>query len=180
MNATSRTWTAGLLAALALGALTGCGESDAGDSGKPKGASDTQQVATNAEKYMNAWMSKPNPKVRCKLETKANRPNYRHDGGTLAGCISEYTSHDDDQADPSRAPLSIAISHVQDVQATGQHPAGKGALASMHRKGEDPFRYVLRLVKEDGQWAVEQSESVYSGRYGHTADPVVDVLARME
>lgn len=172
---TSRPLSVALLAALAL-TSTACGSSDSPTAATP---SSTNQVARNAQQYMSAWMANPHPETRCRLETKAKHPNYAKDGGTLTGCINTYASRNaTPTAGPTRAPLTITIDHIQDVAASAKHPAGKGALANLHRQGEEPFRYALRLVQDEGQWRVEQTESI-NGDYRHTADPVLAVLASM-
>ncbi|MEJ1202822.1 MULTISPECIES: hypothetical protein [unclassified Streptomyces] len=174
------------LALTTLAALAGCSsdtEPNASTDHKPTSASsgpDTAQlVADNARGYMLAWQA-TNPsdaKRMCDLSTKAHRPNFDEDGGTMAGCLNSYWkdigAEDDDS---TRAPLTIKISHVQDVAASPTHPAGKGALATGHRAGEDQWRNVLRLIQEDGKWRVEQVEDV-DDYFAHTADPVATILA---
>lgn len=129
---------------------------------------------------MKAWMLDPaDVKTMCELETKAARPNFTDDGGTVDGCIAARKSLTERTPESDRAPLQFVIEHVQDVKASRKHPAGKGVLATGQRSGEKPFRYALRLIKEDGQWKIEQDEDVYEDRYGHTADPVADVLWSM-
>jgi hypothetical protein len=168
-----RAWAATVATTAVLGALGAC----SADS-RPK-ANDSPQVAAAAKAYMAAWMVKPSqPKAMCALETTAARPNFGKDGGTLAGCIAAYQDYFKDQK-PDTKQLTIRVSHVQDVPASGTRPAGKGALATLTRAGSEPFRYVLRLVKEDGRWRIAQSADVDSSRYAHTADPVADVLRRM-
>lgn len=146
-----------------------------------KGPGAEQQVAAVAKDYMRAWLIvSPSDSTRmCELQTKAARPNFDDDGGTLKGCITTYKDYFSDPDDDSgRAPLTVTIDHVQDVVASAQHPAGKGALATMHRTGEKPFRYALRLIKEDGRWRVEQTADV-SDDHRHTDDPVAAVLENL-
>ncbi|WP_217246898.1 hypothetical protein [Streptomyces sp. AC602_WCS936] len=182
---TRRTGVAAL-ALLTLSALSSCSSdtesSPAADhkpTTAPPGPSDDNLVAKNAHAYMVAWHAH-NPadaKAMCELSTRAHRPNFDDDGGTIAGCRSSYWkdigAKDDDS---TRAPLTIRISHVQDVPASLTHPAGKGVLATGHRAGEDPWRDVLRLVEEDGAWRVEQVEDD-DPYFAHTADPVAAILA---
>ncbi|MFI7087547.1 hypothetical protein ACIBUR_28625 [Streptomyces anulatus] len=173
---TFRILTAGLSAA-ALAGLAACGS----DTGSDRPAGDpTAKVAANARAYMTAWMaSRPSDgKAMCELQTKAARPNFDEDGGTLDGCIKQRAQDSESGAsDDTSGKLTIKISAVQDVPASDAHPAGKGALASMSRPGKDPFRYALRLVKEDDQWLVEQITDV-GEQFAHTADPVAPVLAQ--
>ncbi|MGW1290199.1 hypothetical protein ACWD4N_43005 [Streptomyces sp. NPDC002586] len=163
---------------MAATALSACGTSSDKDSGGDKAAQTTADVSRVAKQYMTAWMSKPSqPDTMCTLETKAARPNFTKDGGTLKGCTAAYTDMFKDQ-DPNSAPLTVAISKVQDVKASAGQPAGKGALATCKRPGRDAFRYALRLVQEDGQWRISQKAEADEDQYAHTADPVADVLAR--
>ncbi|EGX58473.1 MULTISPECIES: hypothetical protein [Streptomyces] len=181
MNPRIRRASAAALAAAVLTALAACSNSDS-DSGsdKPqkKGPSTEQLVSKAAQDYMHAWMAvKPaDAKTMCELSTKASRPNFDEDGGTLAGCVKERKTIGAEDTDTTRAPLDIKISNVQDVPASDTHPAGKGALATMHRSGEDQFRYAVRLVKEGDKWLIEQTSDV-GDRFAHTADPVAPVLA---
>ncbi|MFD3422033.1 hypothetical protein [Streptomyces decoyicus] len=178
MNPHIRRTAGAVLTATALTTLAAC-SSDTG-SNKPKahGPSTTELVSKSSHDYMHAWMAvaPADAKTMCSLQTKAARPNFDEDGGTLAGCIKERKDIGDEDTDSGRAPLNIKISNVQDVAASASHPAGKGALATMHRAGEDQFRYVLRLVKEGDKWLIEQTSDV-GERFSHTADPVASVLA---
>jgi hypothetical protein len=174
------------LALTALSTLSGCSSdtepaaaSDRKVAPAPPAPDHNKLIADTARAYMLAWLAK-NPadaKSMCELSTKAHRPNFDEDGGTITGCVNSYWKDigagDDDSG---RAPLTIKISHVQDVAASPTHPAGKGALATGHRAGEDQWRNVLRLIKEDGKWRVEQVEDV-DDYFAHTADPVVPILA---
>ena len=179
---TSRLATA-VLTCSVLGALGACSANSSPDKATaPTTPSPQQQVTTVARNFMHAWMAvtPSDGKTMCELQTKAARPNFDEDGGTLAGCIARRKQ--DSTADTngaSRAPLSISISNFQDVPASRTHPAGKGVLATMHRAGEKPFRYALRVVKDGNQWHIEQRNDVGS-RYRHTADPVASVLAERE
>ncbi|MFF4951250.1 hypothetical protein [Streptomyces chattanoogensis] len=174
--------------ALLAAPLTACGssESSAADgkstspqSDKPAAADDDQQVSKAAQAYMKAWMIDPaDVKAMCQLTTKAARPNFDDDGGTVGGCVTERKDLAERSPEPERAALKFTITDVQDVNASRKHPAGKGVLATGQRDGEKPFRYALRLIKEDGQWRIEQRESVDS-KYNHTADPVADILWSM-
>lgn len=165
-------------AAAALLTLSACGSSDDGKpSGQDTARQDTKEVTNTAQTYMTAWMSRPSqPEKMCNLETKAARPNYSKDGGSLKGCVTTYTGYFADQK-PDNTTLTVTIDHVQDVAASGTRPAGKGVLATCKRAGNDPFRYALRLVKEDGAWRIAQSAEADGDQYAHTADPVADVLA---
>ncbi|MFI1944690.1 hypothetical protein ACH46F_12655 [Streptomyces virginiae] len=173
---------------LMTAALTACGSSDpapndAGSTpqpfGNPTAVSDDVQITAAAEGFMKAWMLDPaDVKAMCEHQTKAARPNFTDDGGTVEGCVAERKSLTERTPEPGRAPLRFTVDHVQDVKASRKHPAGKGVLATGQRDGSKPFRYALRLVKEDGRWRVEQREDVAS-RYDHTADPVADVLWSM-
>ncbi|MFK0142562.1 hypothetical protein [Streptomyces murinus] len=165
-------------AAAALLTLSACGSSDDGKpSGKDSAQQETEQVVKTAKSYMTAWMSRPSqPEKMCDLETKAARPNYSKDGGTLKGCVTTYNGYFADQK-PDNTTLTITVDHVQDVPATGTQPAGKGALATGKRAGREPFRYALRLVKDAGAWRIAQSEEADGDQYAHTADPVAAVLA---
>ncbi|MEV7885177.1 hypothetical protein ACWD3I_25365 [Streptomyces sp. NPDC002817] len=166
-------------AAAVLTTLAACSDSGSGsDKAQTKGPSAEQLVTKAAGDYMHAWMAvKPaDAQTMCALSTKASRPNFDEDGGTLAGCVRERKTIGAEDTDATRAPLDIKISNVQDVPASDTHPAGKGALATMHRSGEDQFRYVVRLVKEGDQWLIEQTSDV-GDRFSHTADPVAPVLA---
>lgn len=177
---TSRTAPLATAAALAAMLLTAC---SSGDSEKDKPAAKpnpTVQITKTAKAYVTAWFdTKPTDgKTMCALQTKAARPNFDDDGGTLKGCVAERTEDSDEPAESGRAPLTIKITKVQDVPASDAHPAGKGVLATMHRSGEEPYRYVLRLVKEGSdQWKIEQTSDV-NDRFAHTADPVAPVLAQ--
>lgn len=165
-------------AAAALLALSACGSSDDGNpSGQDTARQQTKDVTSTARSYMTAWMSRPSqPATMCGLETKAARPNYARDGGSLKGCVTTYTSYFADQKADSTA-LAVTIDHVQDIAASGSRPAGKGALATCKRADDEPFRYALRLVQEGGAWRVAQSAEADGEKYAHTADPVADVLA---
>ncbi|MEU6183206.1 MULTISPECIES: hypothetical protein [Streptomyces] len=170
----------------ALSALSGCSsdtEPAAASDYKPapvsSGPDHDKLVADTARDYMLAWLAE-NPadaKSMCELSTKAHRPNFDDDGGTITGCVNSYWkdigAKDDDNG---RAPLTIKISHLQDVAASQAHPAGKGVLATGHRAGEDQWRNVLRLIAEGGKWRVEQVEDV-DDYFAHTADPVAPILA---
>ncbi|MER6126564.1 hypothetical protein ABT173_28895 [Streptomyces sp. NPDC001795] len=164
--------------AAALLALSACGSSDDGkQSGNDAAQQETKQVANAAKAYMTAWLQRPSqPKQMCELETKAARPNYSKDGGSLSGCITTYTAYFNDQK-PEKSALTIAVDHVQDVPASSSRPAGKGALATCKRAGGEPFRYALRLVKEGGAWRIAQRAEADGDQYAHTTDPVADVLA---
>ncbi|MEU8432848.1 hypothetical protein AB0F18_08005 [Streptomyces sp. NPDC029216] len=176
-------------AVLTTASLTACGSSEPAPKDgkapsrpqeKPTAVSEDTQVAKAAEAFMKAWMLDPaDVKAMCEHETKAARPNFTDDGGTVDGCIASRKTLTERTPEADRAPLRFTIDHVQDVKASRKHPGGKGVLATGQRDGEKPFRYVLRLIKEDGQWLVEQYEDVYEGRYGHSADPVADVLWSM-
>ncbi|WP_217223110.1 hypothetical protein [Streptomyces anulatus] len=165
-------------AAAALLTLSACGSSDDGKpSGQDTAQQETKQVKATAQSYVTAWMSRPSqPEKMCDLETKAARPNYSKDGGSLKGCVTTYTGYFADQK-PDDTALTVSIDHVQDIDASGAHPAGKGALATGERAGGEPFRYALRLVKEAGAWRIAQSEEADGEKYTHTADPVADLLA---
>ncbi|MFD9040883.1 hypothetical protein [Streptomyces bottropensis] len=179
MNPRTRRASAAAVAAAVLTTLAACSTSDSGsDKPQKKGPSTEQLVSKAAQDYMHAWMAvKPaDAKTMCELSTKASRPNFDEDGGTLAGCVEERKTIGAEDTDTTRAPLDIKISNVQDVPASDTHPAGKGALATMHRSGEDQFRYAVRLVKEGDKWLIEQTSDV-GDRFAHTADPVAPVLA---
>ncbi len=165
-------------AAAALLTLSACGSSDDGKpSGQDTAQQDTKEVTTTAQAYMTAWLSRPSqPEKMCDLETKAARPNYSKDGGSLKGCVTTYSGYFADQK-PDNSALTVSVDHVQDVAASGTRPAGKGALATGKRAGGEPFRYALRLVKEAGVWRIAQSEEADGNKYAHTADPVADLLA---
>ncbi|WP_432156110.1 hypothetical protein [Streptomyces sp. bgisy153] len=165
-------------AAAALLTLSACSSSDdSKPSGQDTAQQETKEVASVAKSYMTAWMSRPSqPKQMCELETKAARPNYSKDGGSLEGCVTTYTGYFADQK-ADNTTLTVAIDHVQDVAASGTRPAGKGALATCKRVGGEPFRYALRLVKEGSAWRIAQSAEADGDQYAHTADPVADVLA---
>ncbi|MEV1040458.1 hypothetical protein AB0J01_27970 [Streptomyces sp. NPDC050204] len=168
------------LASAALTTLAAC-SSDTGSS-KPASHGDTttEQVSRNAHAFMTAWMatSPSDGTTMCELQTKAARPNSGTDGGTLAGCIKQRREDNDtDPADNTGGTLTITISKIQDVPASDEHPAGKGALATMAQPGKNQFRYVLRLVKEGGKWLVEQTNEV-GERLTQTEDPVAPVLAQ--
>ncbi|MFF4205581.1 hypothetical protein ACFYZ8_33590 [Streptomyces sp. NPDC001668] len=183
MNSRTRLAAAALTATV-LGALAAC-SSSGGTPAKPSASADpTAKVKSTAATYMKAWMAvtPSDGRTMCTLETAAARPNYDDDGGTLKGCIAQRQEDSAaDTADPAstQAPLSIKVSNVQDVPASDTHPAGKGVLATMHRTGDKPFRYALRLVKDGDAWRIEQKTDV-GDRYAHTADPVAAVLAQME
>ncbi|MFF6829870.1 MULTISPECIES: hypothetical protein [Streptomyces] len=183
MNSRTRLAAAALTATV-LGALAACSSSD-GTPAKPSASADaTARVKSTATTYLRAWMAvtPSDGRTMCTLETAAARPNFDDDGGTLKGCIARRQQDSAaDTADPSstRAPLSITVSNVQDVPASHTHPAGKGVLATLHRSGDKPFRYALRLVKDGDAWRIEQKTDV-GDRYAHTADPVAAVLAQME
>ncbi|MFB6884141.1 hypothetical protein ACFCY8_25265 [Streptomyces noursei] len=178
MNPHPRRTAGALLAVTALAALTACSTDSGTTKPAPHGPSTTELVTKAAGDYMHAWMAvKPaDARTMCELQTKASRPNFTKDGGTLAGCITERKDIGAGDTDTNRAPLNIKISNIQDVPASPRHPAGKGAMATMHRAGEDQFRYVLRLVKEGESWHIEQTSDV-GDRFSHTADPVAAVLA---
>ncbi|MEU5425775.1 hypothetical protein AB0H73_09220 [Streptomyces olivoreticuli] len=171
-----------LTTAVLVAALASCSSASSGTSDDhPKGPGEAQQVTTVAKDYLHAWMavSPADHKTMCELKTKAARPNFGQDGGTLDGCITaskDGAAGKDDNA--GRAPLDITVDHVQDVTASRKHPAGKGALATLHRDGEEPFRYAMRLIKEDGHWRVEQTTDV-GDNYRHSDDPVAGVLENM-
>ncbi|MGW0703021.1 hypothetical protein ACWD0A_27645 [Streptomyces sp. NPDC002867] len=180
MNPRIRCVTAAVLAGLATAALASCSSSNSPSDKSAAGPSTTELVTKSAHDYMHAWMAvePSNASAMCKLQTKAARPNFDKDGGTLQGCIAEReTISAGSSTDPSRGALDITISHVQDVPASATHPAGKGALATMKRPDEDQFRYALRLVKEGDTWLIEQTTDV-GERYAQTADPVAPVLAQ--
>ncbi|MFH0246366.1 hypothetical protein ACGRHY_28995 [Streptomyces sp. HK10] len=182
MNPRIRRTAGAVLTAAVLTALPACSSDSGSDSDKPaSGPATTELVTKAAHDYMHAWMAvePSDAATMCELQTKAARPNFDEDGGTLAGCIKERQSDSSDEADSNRGPLDIKISNIQDVPASTSHPAGKGALATMQRPGEDQFRYVLRLVKEGDKWLIEQTSDV-GDRYAHTADPVAPVLAAMD
>ncbi|WP_030717952.1 hypothetical protein [Streptomyces sp. NRRL S-237] len=174
--------------AVMTAALTACGSAEpaphAGRSapqpfGSPTAVSEDVQIAAAAEGFMKAWMLDPaDVRSMCEHQTKAARPNFTDDGGTVEGCVAERKSLTERTPEPQRAQLRFTVDHVQDVNASRKHPAGKGVLATGQRDGAKPFRYALRLIKEDGRWRVEQREDVRS-RYDHTADPVADVLWSM-
>ncbi|MEU5900344.1 hypothetical protein [Streptomyces venezuelae] len=177
---TSRTASLATIAAVAAVLLTACSSGE-DSTDKPAAKPDpTAQITKTAKAYVTAWFdSKPmDAKTMCELQTKAARPNFDDDGGTLKGCIAERTDDSPEPAESGRAPLTIKITHVQEVPASDAHPAGQGVLATMHRAGEKPYRYVLRLVKEGSdQWKIEQTSDV-NDRFAHTADPVAPVLAQ--
>ncbi|MFK0296338.1 hypothetical protein ACIQU6_38505 [Streptomyces sp. NPDC090442] len=184
MNLRTSRFATTVLTCSVLGALGACSANSSSDKpSTPATPSTQQQVTTTAQNFMHAWMAvEPmDGKTMCALQTKAARPNFDEDGGTLAGCIAQHKrdSTADTTGGASRAPLSISLSNVQDVAASQTHPAGKGVLATMHRAGEKPFRYALRVVKDGNQWHIEQRNDVGS-RYRHTADPVAAVLAERE
>ncbi|WP_329020469.1 hypothetical protein [Streptomyces sp. NBC_01601] len=171
MTPRHRNLTASVAICAALAALSACNSDSA-----PREHT-TGQVTAAARTYISAWLHRPSqPKTMCTLETKAARPNA-DDGGDLAGCIRTYEDYFKDQQ-PSSADLTITISHVQDVPATGTRPAGKGALATVREDGVEPFRYALRLVQQDGRWRIAQRAEADESRYAHTEDPVADVLER--
>lgn len=181
MTAYRRTTVTALTTAVLVAALASCSSGSTKTDDAAKGPSDEQQVTTVAKDYLHAWMavSPADHKTMCELKTKAARPNFDKDGGTLAGCITasqDGAASKDDNA--GRAPLTITVDHVQDVTASRKHPAGKGALATLHRDGEETFRYAMRLIKEDGHWRVEQTNDV-GDNYRHTDDPVAGVLENM-
>ncbi|MGW1976654.1 hypothetical protein [Streptomyces sp. NPDC001889] len=183
MNTTLRTraLTAAALTTTALGTLAACGNDTASG---PRPEDTTRQVTSTAHAFMHAWMGvQPmDGTTMCTLQTRAARPNHGDDGGTLKGCIAERRPDSADRAgadDPSRPPLTITISHVQDVPASAAHPAGKGALATLQRTGQDRHRYALRLVKEDGQWRIQQRTDI-DDPHTRTADPVAAALAQRE
>ncbi|WP_431983848.1 hypothetical protein [Streptomyces qinglanensis] len=168
--------------ATALLALAACSSESGTDDPKPSGPSTKQLVTKSAHDYMHAWMAvePADAKTMCRLQTKAARPNFDDDGGTLTGCIKEYKDIGAEDADSDSPELKIKISNIQNVPASATHPAGKGVLATMHRAGEDRFRYVLRLVKEGDKWLIEQTSDSVGDRYAHTADPVAPVLAETD
>ncbi|MFF9786330.1 hypothetical protein [Streptomyces nigrescens] len=175
-----------VLTCSALCALTACSSSSSSpDTAASSGPSTKQLVTKSAKDFLHAWMAvEPSDgETMCKLQTKAARPNFDEDGGTLHGCITQRqrdsAGDTTDKGNATRAPLSISISNYQDVLASRTHPAGKGVLATMHREGEDQFRYALRVVKDGGQWHIEQKNDV-GPRFRHTADPVAAVLADKE
>ncbi|MFI7357031.1 hypothetical protein ACIBTP_24215 [Streptomyces avidinii] len=173
---------------LATATLTACGSSEPAAHedgavpqpfGSPTAVSEDVRIASAAEAFMKAWQLDPaDVKAMCEHQTKAARPNFSDDGGTVDGCVAARKSLTERTPEPGRAALRFTIDHVQDVKASRKHPAGKGVLATGRRDGAKPFRYALRLIQEDGQWRVEQRDDVNS-RYDHTADPVVDVLWSM-
>ncbi|MFE5805107.1 hypothetical protein [Streptomyces sp. NPDC056491] len=174
---------------LTTAALSACGSSEPAAPredraapqpfGSPTTVSEDVRITAAAEGFMKAWMLDPaDVKAMCEHETKAARPNFGDDGGTVDGCIAARKSLTERTPEPGAAPLRFTIDHIQDVKASRKHPAGKGVLATGQRDGGKPFRYALRLILEDGQWRVEQDENVRS-RYNHTADPVADVLWSM-
>ncbi|MFI8932436.1 hypothetical protein ACIG3E_32830 [Streptomyces sp. NPDC053474] len=174
--------TAAMLVAALLTTLAACtSETDSG-ADKPAAPSANEQAAKTAHRYLRAWLATEpaDATAMCRLQTRAARPNFDDDGGTLKGCVTESTdSSQDTAASRRRGALTIKISNVQDVPASDTHPAGKGVLATLHRPGEDQNRYALRVVKEGDQWLIEQTHDV-GERYAHTADPVAPVLAAMD
>ena len=178
---TSRPRHAAVVALIAGATLAAGCSSDSNTPSDPKKPSTHQQVTHTARSYLHAWMAvKPaDAKTMCSLESKASRPNFDDDGGTLSGCVKERADIGAQDNDTSRAPLEIKISHMQAMPATDRHPAGKGVLATLHRAGEDRFRYALRLVPEAKSWRVNQANDV-SDRYDHTADPVAPVLTERQ
>jgi hypothetical protein len=174
---------AAALTATALGALAAC-SSDPTPAKPAASADPTAQITSTTTKYLQAWMATTpsDASTMCTLETAAARPNFDDDGGSLKACIAQRQEDSAaDTAEPAstRAPLTIKVTAVQDVPASDTHPAGKGVLATLHRSGEDQFRYALRLVKDGDAWRIEQKTDV-GDRYAHTADPVAAVLAQME
>lgn len=87
---------------------------------------------------------------------RPGQPSRQHGCGQ---CAFPTTAAPHPRRKVQRAPLTRGI-----AQARGRH--------------DKPFRYALRLIKEDGRWRVEQREDVRS-RYDHTADPVADILWSM-
>lgn len=120
---------------LMTAALTACGSSepapnDAGSTpqpfGNPTAVSDDVQITAAAEGFMKAWMLDPaDVKAMCEHQTKAARPNFTDDGGTVEGCVAERKSLTERTPEPGRAPLRFTVDHVQDVKASRKHPAGK-------------------------------------------------------
>jgi hypothetical protein len=115
------------LTAAALTALAACSSESPTDADKPAGPSPAEQVSKQAHAYMSAWMAiePADGKTMCALQTKAARPNFKKDGGTLDGCIKQRAKNSaGETADPGKPKLTIAISKFQDVPASDTHPAG--------------------------------------------------------
>ncbi|OEV13738.1 hypothetical protein [Streptomyces nanshensis] len=166
-----RAAVAGLTAVTALTLLSSCSSS------RQTAEVERAKVKHAATSYMQAWLDKPSdPADMCRWQTKAMRPNHEADGGTIPGCIARYEDDFAEQdSDAGRGHLDIRVSHIQNVAATATQPRGKGALVTLHRSGEEPFRYALRLVPQSVTWRVSQTADVGS-RYRHTDDPVDEVL----
>ncbi|AKZ59534.1 conserved exported protein of unknown function [Streptomyces ambofaciens ATCC 23877] len=106
---------AAVLALTALIPLAAC-SNDTGDAPatdhkptkSPPGPSDDALVAKNARAYMVAQHAQ-NPadaKTMCELSTRAHRPNFDDDGGTIAGCRSSYWRDIGEGDDDSTRSLS--------------------------------------------------------------------------
>ncbi|MEY9839514.1 hypothetical protein [Streptacidiphilus sp. EB103A] len=159
-------------AVLAAAALAGCSASHTARTADHK----VGGAGATAGAYLHAWLDLPaDVRTMCELQTPAMRPDYSTDGGSLAGCVADYTADFTGQ-DTHRPALTLTVTDEQPVPATATEPAGTGVLATGQRTAEQPFRYALRLVQAGGSWLVAQVAEVDPDRYGHTGDPVAAVL----
>ncbi|WP_199550303.1 hypothetical protein [Streptomyces sp. N35] len=148
--------------ALAVTALVLLGTLATACSSKPDGPSEDEQITKAATRYMQAITIAPtDEKTLCDLDASVHRD------GTLKDCIAagkarlEEKREDDKRngtTTETRPADKVTISHVQDVPASDEHPAGKGLLATLvSPHGGDQNRYALRLIKQDdGAWRVQQ------------------------
>jgi uncharacterized lipoprotein len=169
-----RTLTVTVAACAALGTLSACGSDPTGPRGTPA------ELATGAATaYMTGLANQSaNPETMCELATKANRPNFPYDGGTLAGCITVYQDAFADRQ-PTATPATVTVGRLRDVPATGTHPAGKEALVTVRKDGPALWRYVLRLAKEDGHWRVAQLHEADDTGNEPAGNPVAQTLGRV-
>lgn len=170
MTSRQRTLTATVAACAALGTLSACGSDPTGPSGTPAERAATAYVTGLAN-------GTANPETMCRLETTTNRPNFRDDGGTLAGCITAYQKAFRDRP-PTAVPATVAVGRLRDVPATATQPAGKEALVSVRTDGLAPWSYVLRLTEEDGHWCVGRLDEAAHAPTESAGNPVAQTLER--
>ncbi len=165
---TTRTRTAAVLAPAAVLLLAGCGSHN--DTEPPAGDDRMQQAAQAAADYQEAYLAEDWQAV-CEARTERWRR------GTVAECVERTETYPDDEATET-GPATTG--EPLEVAAAGEHPAGLGVLVSYevrHNSGNHTSHDALRLVEEDGQWRVDQSEDVEDGT---GPDAVIAALAEVD
>ncbi len=135
----------------------------------------TEQYRHGTVKQCVADNDEPSEPTPSAAETSAPPPLVRADGSTVPP-IQKPTD-----SGPDRAQLGpVKASGVKAVPAFGDHPAGTAVMVEWtytwpKESGVD--KDVLRLVRNDGKWLVDQMEEVADSDETH-GDPVGDALMR--